>query len=84
MACSDAPDHTILLLLLMVFLLAHTFFSFHQLLDSFTIVSVMVLSFFFLRARYKIINFMGVSLSIVGILCLVLADAHGSRATGKG
>lgn len=54
-----------------------------QLLDSFTIASVMVLSFIFLRARYKIINFMGVSLSIVGILSLVLADFKGSRA-GRG
>ena len=54
-----------------------------QLLDSFTIAVVMVLSFIFLRARYKIINFMGVALSIVGILTLVLADVQGSRA-GKG
>jgi chromate transport protein ChrA len=44
---------------------------------------VMVLSFIFLRARYKIINFMGVALSIVGILSLILADIRGSRA-GRG
>lgn len=54
-----------------------------QLLDSFTIATVMVLSFFFLRMRYKIINFMGVALSIIGILALVLADIQGSRA-GRG
>lgn len=54
-----------------------------QLLDSFTVATVMVLSFIFLRARYKIINFMGVSLSMVGILSLVLADVQGSR-TGRG
>ena len=40
----------------------------------------MILSFFFLRARYKIINFMGVALSMVGILSLVLADVQGSRS----
>ena len=43
----------------------------------------MVLSFFFLRSRFKIINFMGVALSLVGILSLVLADIQGSRA-GRG
>ena len=52
-----------------------------QLLDSFTIVCVMVLSFIFLRIRYKIINLMGVSLALVGILSLVLATVMGSRST---
>ena len=45
-----------------------------QLLDSFTIACVMVLSFIFLRTRYKVINFMGVLLSLIGIISLVLAD----------
>jgi drug/metabolite transporter (DMT)-like permease len=50
-----------------------------QLLDSFTIATVMALSFVFLRVRYKIINLMGVCLSLIGIVSLVLADLHGSR-----
>ncbi len=49
-----------------------------QLLDSFTIACVMVLSFFFLRVRYKLINLMGVSLALIGIVCLVLATQVGS------
>ncbi|XP_064404936.1 solute carrier family 35 member F2-like isoform X2 [Halichondria panicea] len=49
-----------------------------QLLDSFTIACVMVLSFFFLRVRYKLINLMGVSLALIGIVCLVLATLVGS------
>ena len=56
-----------------------------QLLDSFTIATVMVLSFFFLRVRYKIINLMGVCLALIGIVSLVLADLQGSRlAHGEG
>ena len=50
-----------------------------QLLDSFTIATVMVLSFIFLRVRYKIINLMGVCLALIGIVSLVLADLQGSR-----
>ncbi len=49
-----------------------------QLLDSFTIACVMVLSFLFLRVRYKLINLMGVSLALIGIVCLVLATQVGS------
>lgn len=51
-----------------------------QLLDSLTILCVMVLSFIFLRIRYKIINLMGVTLSLIGILSLVLATVMGSRS----
>ena len=50
-----------------------------QLLDSFTIATVMVLSFVFLRVRYKVINLMGVCLALIGIVSLVLADLQGSR-----
>ena len=50
-----------------------------QLLDSFTIATVMALSFVFLRVRYKVINLMGVCLSLIGIVTLVLADIQGSR-----
>lgn len=49
-----------------------------QILDSFTIVCVMVLSFFFLRVRYKLVNLMGVSLALIGIACLVLATLTSS------
>ncbi len=55
-----------------------------QLLDSFTIVCVMILSFFFLRVRYKLINLMGVSLALIGIICLVLATLLNSdNQSGK-
>ena len=50
-----------------------------QLLDSFSIACVMVLSFIFLRTRYKVINFMGVLLSLIGIVSLVLADLEVSH-----
>ena len=39
----------------------------------------MALSFIFLRVRYKVINVMGVCLSVIGIVSLVLADLKGSR-----
>ena len=55
-----------------------------QLLDSFTIACVMVLSFFFLRIRYKLINLMGISLALIGIVCLVLATVtHSSSGESR-
>ena len=62
-----------------VCLRTHTHTQPTQLLDSFTIATVMALSFVFLRVRYKVINVMGVSLALIGIVCLVLADLRGSR-----
>ncbi len=55
-----------------------------QLLDSFTIASVMVLSFVFLRVRFKLINFVGVVLSLIGILSMVMADYSTPCSKAKG
>ena len=53
-----------------------------QLLDCFTILAVMVLSYVFLKTRYKLINIMGVLLTVIGIACLVFADFNSSRNKG--
>ncbi|ELU05103.1 hypothetical protein CAPTEDRAFT_143259 [Capitella teleta] len=45
-----------------------------QLLDCFTIPTVLLLSWLFLRARYKLIHFGGVALCLLGVGALVLAD----------
>ncbi|CAI8048558.1 Solute carrier family 35 member F2 [Geodia barretti] len=42
----------------------------------------MVLSFVFLKTRYKLINIMGVLLTVIGITCLVFADFNSSRNNG--
>ena len=42
----------------------------------------MVLSYVFLKTRYKLINVMGVALTVIGIACLVLADLNGPRNNG--
>ena len=39
----------------------------------------MLLSYIFLRVRYKVVNIMGVLLCLIGIATLVLADRKGSR-----
>ena len=36
----------------------------------------MLLSFALLRVRYKVVNFMGVLLSVIGIASLVLTDLN--------
>ena len=45
-----------------------------QILDSFTLFTVLVLSYIFLKARYLIIHLMGVALAVIGIFSLVLVD----------
>ena len=42
----------------------------------------MVLSYVFLKTRYKLINIMGVLLTVVGIACLVFADFNAPRNNG--
>ena len=46
----------------------------------------MVLSFIFLQVRFKLINIVGVLLSLIGISSLVLTDAnnHNPCSTAKG
>lgn len=45
-----------------------------QLLDCFTIVVVMCLSCYFLRVRYNAVHFIGLVISLVGVVCMVVAD----------
>ena len=42
----------------------------------------MVLSYVFLKTRYKLINIMGVLLTVIGIACLVFADFNSPRNNG--
>ena len=42
----------------------------------------MILSYVFLKTRYKLINVMGVLLTVIGIACLVFADFNSSRNNG--
>lgn len=46
-----------------------------QLLDCFTIPVVLLLSWAVLKVRYQIIHIVGVSVCLMGIGCLVWADA---------
>ena len=45
-----------------------------QLLDCFVIVVVMLLSCYFLGVRYKMVHFIGLAVSLVGVVCMVVAD----------
>ncbi|XP_066922154.1 solute carrier family 35 member F2-like [Clytia hemisphaerica] len=47
-----------------------------QLCDSFTIPTTMVISFIFLRIRYKVIHYIGVILCIGGAVCLIFTDGN--------
>ena len=42
----------------------------------------MILSYVFLKTRYKLINIMGVLLTCIGIACLVFADLDSPRNNG--
>lgn len=53
-----------------------------QLLDSFAIVAVMALSFAFLHIRYHLIHVVGVTLAILGMVVVFLADLHALEADG--
>ncbi|XP_065585030.1 solute carrier family 35 member F2-like isoform X2 [Artemia franciscana] len=55
-----------------------------QLLDCFTIPVVLLLSWVVMRVRFKIIHIVGVSVSLMGIGCLVWADADSSKEVDKG
>eukprot|EP01026_Neomeris_dumetosa_P041691 TRINITY_DN345_c1_g1_i11.p1 TRINITY_DN345_c1_g1~~TRINITY_DN345_c1_g1_i11.p1 ORF type:complete len:423 (+),score=17.74 TRINITY_DN345_c1_g1_i11:159-1271(+) len=50
------------------------------LLDCFSLPCVMVLSFFFLKARYRLGHALGGSLCVLGLAFLILMDHHGEGA----
>ncbi|XP_067124852.1 solute carrier family 35 member F2-like isoform X1 [Centruroides vittatus] len=47
-----------------------------QLLDCFTIPTVLALSWIFLKVRYKILHVLGVGIALLGVGCLVWADSE--------
>lgn len=47
-----------------------------QLLDCFSIPVVLALSWLALKVRYQLVHVLGVSVSLLGVGCLVWADAH--------
>lgn len=55
-----------------------------QVLDCFSLVSVLVLSWIFLKVRYQFVHYSGVLICLAGITCLVIADYFGSRYYGPG
>lgn len=55
-----------------------------QLLDSFAIVGVMILSWFILKVRYRLIHYLGIVICVTGTVALVFADTHSSQASGSG
>ena len=59
-------------------------FYFCQVLDCFSLVSVLVLSWIFLKVRYEFVHYSGVLICLAGIACLVIADYFGSRYYGPG
>ncbi|XP_062510705.1 solute carrier family 35 member F2-like isoform X3 [Corticium candelabrum] len=54
-----------------------------QLLDSFAIVGVMILSWFILKVRYRLIHYLGIVICVTGTVALVFADTHSSQASGS-
>ncbi|CAG7730653.1 unnamed protein product [Allacma fusca] len=52
-----------------------------QLLDCFSIPTVLVLSYFFLESRYGHFHYLGIILSLLGVICLVWADVSSGRTT---
>ncbi|XP_047657866.1 solute carrier family 35 member F1 [Tachysurus fulvidraco] len=55
-----------------------------QLLDCFVIPVVLLLSWFFLLVRYKVVHFVGVGVCLLGIGCVVGADVLVGRQQGLG
>ncbi|NXC79757.1 S35F2 protein, partial [Cercotrichas coryphoeus] len=55
-----------------------------QLLDCFGIPVLMALSWFLLRARYKLIHFVAVAICLLGVATMVGADILAGRPEGEG
>ena len=45
-----------------------------MLIDCSSIPTVMLLSYFILKARYRILHYIGVAFCLVGVVCLVVSD----------
>jgi len=55
-----------------------------QLLDSFILPIVMILSYFALRVRFLLVHFIGVIVALIGVGCMVGADVlTGKEGTDK-
>uniref|UniRef100_A0A7E4V2L6 EamA domain-containing protein n=1 Tax=Panagrellus redivivus TaxID=6233 RepID=A0A7E4V2L6_PANRE len=54
-----------------------------QLLDCSTIPLVMILSFLFLSVRYQLSHIIGVAICMVGLSCVIYADANGGTSGGS-
>lgn len=64
--------------------LTQTIFLYTQLLDCFGIPVLMTLSWFILRARYRLIHFLAVGICLLGVGTMVGADILAGRQDGEG
>lgn len=64
--------------------LTQAIFLYTQLLDCFGIPVLMALSWFLLKARYKIIHFVAVAICLLGVGAMVGADILSGRPEGEG
>ena len=55
-----------------------------QLLDCFAIPVVLLLSWIFIKVRYGLLHILGVSLSLIGIGCLIYSDVDESTKSVEG
>lgn len=64
--------------------LTQTIFLYTQLLDCFGIPVLMALSWFILRARYRLIHFLAVAVCLLGVGTMVGADILAGRQDSEG
>lgn len=65
-------------------LISITIFLYTQLLDCFGIPVLMALSWFILRARYRLIHFVAVAICLLGVGAMVGADILAGRNESEG